>query len=71
MSKETWERIYTFGRHSHVVDDNKKTLCGKDVSMFMRMIQNNPPRKCMRCQKISKIYDRLKQLEEQNLVIEI
>jgi len=64
-SEEKWMRICNFGRHSHIIKEDK-TLCGKDISLFNWFKQQkNPPKKCNRCLKIYEMleFERKIQLE--------
>ena len=46
--KLIWERVHTFGSHTHLIN-NKKTLCGRDVSLYITEIHKHPTKKCKRC----------------------
>jgi len=70
LTKPIWEKIYGFGRHSHIIDPNRKTLCGRDISMQKTTIQNNPPRKCIKCENISTLFDKIKELEKSIMMID-
>lgn len=47
-SKLVWERVHNFGSHTHLIK-NKKTLCGRDVSMYIKEVHKFPTKKCKRC----------------------
>lgn len=60
--EKKWEKILGFGRRSHILKEGK-TLCGKDVSTSVTIIQKNPPKRCMRCYTISSLFDRVESLK--------
>ncbi len=49
-SELKWERVWNFGRHAHIIKDGK-TICGRDVSMYIKEVQKHPPKKCKPCDK--------------------
>jgi len=70
VTNEVWEKINGFGRHTHIIDPNGKTLCGRDVSYRLKFVQKNPTRKCMKCITISTLFDKISELQEQDVIIE-
>lgn len=48
---DTWERVINFGRHTHIIKD-EKTLCGRDTSNSRSLIQKFPQKRCKRCIEI-------------------
>jgi E3 ubiquitin-protein ligase DOA10 len=53
-SKLEWERVWNFGRHAHIIKDGK-TFCGRNVSMYIKEVQQHPPKKCKRCNELIKL----------------
>lgn len=54
MSKPNlvWERVFTFGSHTHLIK-NKKTFCGRDVSLYTTEVHKFPTKKCKRCLELA------------------
>jgi len=54
MTDKTWVRVVNFGRHAHLVSDNK-TLCGRNITNFETIVQKHPPKRCKQCLRISQL----------------
>lgn len=48
-----WYRVHTFGSHTHLITKDKKTVCGRDVSLYVTEVHEFPTKKCKRCEQLS------------------
>ncbi len=55
-TKMIWERVYTFGSHTHIIKDGK-TICGRDVSLYVREVHKFPTKKCKRCLELAFMFE--------------
>lgn len=53
-SELIWERVHNFGSHTHIIK-NKKTICGRDVSMYNTEVHKFPTKKCKRCLELARV----------------